>query len=139
MTDHASGSARVLIVEDEPMIGRILEHKLRREGHAVTWVRSALEAEESLVAAPVAVALIDATLERDGIDLGRSLVAAGALQADSWLALVEHRDQHAQQRARDAGAAATVLKPFKPTQVAATVAAVIDAQTAAGAGAGTQR
>ncbi|MEA2670273.1 MAG: hypothetical protein QOG45_493, partial [Chloroflexota bacterium] len=38
-------SATVLVVEDEPMIGRILEHKLSREGHRVLWAHSAEEAD----------------------------------------------------------------------------------------------
>lgn len=32
--------SELLILEGEPMVGRILEHKLRREGHAVTWLRA---------------------------------------------------------------------------------------------------
>ena len=35
MTDDERTVGRLVIIEDEPMIGRILEHKLRREGHDV--------------------------------------------------------------------------------------------------------
>src|ERR1019366_180009 len=33
--------SELLILEGEPMVGRILEHKLRREGYEVTWLRTA--------------------------------------------------------------------------------------------------
>ena len=131
MSDERPHGARVLIAEDEPMIGRILEHKLRREGHEVIWVRTAAEVEAKLRVEPVDVAIVDATLERDGIDLGTALVGAQLLQQASWLALVEQRDVSAQRRARAAGVAGTVLKPFKPTHVAAAVAALLEAQTPA--------
>jgi len=117
-------AARVIVAEDEPMIGRILEHKLSREGHRVSWLRTAAEAERAVRAEPVDVALIDATLERDGVELATALVAEGSLRADGWLALVEQRDLDAQCRALAAGAVGLVVKPFKPTQVAAQVAAV---------------
>jgi DNA-binding response OmpR family regulator len=116
--------AHVLIVEDEPMIGRILEHKLAREGHRVSWVRTAEDAERALRGEHIDVALVDVTLERDGIELATALIAEGSLRAGGWLALVELRDVDAQRRAVAVGCATLVLKPFKPTQVAAQVAAV---------------
>jgi DNA-binding response OmpR family regulator len=112
-------SAHLVIAEDEPMIGRILEHKLVREGHAVVWVRDAESLRAALLGGDVDVALVDATLECDGLALMASL---GLAPRCGWLALVEQRDGAAQRRAVECGAAAVVLKPFKPTAVAAVVA-----------------
>ena len=107
------------------MIGRILEHKLSREGHRVSWVRTAEDAERAVRGEHIDVALVDVTLERDGVELATALIAEGSLRAASWLALVEQRDLDAQRRAVAAGSAAVVLKPFKPTQVAAQIAAIV--------------
>ena len=118
--DGASGGA-VLIVEDEPMIARILEHKLRREGWAVRMCHTAAAGEAALRDAPVEVALVDATLELDGLAWAGGLAAAGLRPRHGWLALVEARDPGAPERALDHGAAGVVVKPFKPTLVAAEV------------------
>lgn len=112
---------RVVIIEDEPMIGRILEHKLRREGHDVTWLRSAADGERALARGDTDTALVDATLERDAFSLFAELTERGTAPRCGWLALVAQRDVDGRRRALDAGAAGIVSKPFKPTAVAAFV------------------
>jgi len=112
----------VLVVEDEPMIGRIIEHKLVREGHRVTLVRDSHAAQAALERGDVELALVDATLDVDGVEFMSQMAATpGAAPACGWVAMVEQRDGAARQRARVAGAAEVVLKPFKPTAVAALV------------------
>jgi DNA-binding response OmpR family regulator len=125
MIDRAA-VGRIVIVEDEPMIGRILEHKLRREGHDVTWVRSAADGERVLARGAIDTALVDATLERDGFQLCAELARCGAAPRCGWLALVAQRDGEGRHRALAAGAAGIVIKPFKPTAVAALVHAVLN-------------
>ena len=126
MTVEATSTAsHLLIVEDEPMIGRILEHKLVREGHRVSWVRSLAEAEHVLAAGGVDLALVDATLDGDGLEFGASMAATPAAPRWGWLALVEGRDGGAPARALAAGAVGVVVKPFKPTAVAAQVDAAL--------------
>lgn len=113
-------SATVLVVEDEPMIGRILEHKLSREGHRVLWAHSAAEADALTATTPVDIALVDVTLERDGVEVAAGWSGAAA-PACGWLAMVEARHPEHALRAHAAGAAGAVVKPFKPTAVAARV------------------
>jgi DNA-binding response OmpR family regulator len=115
--------ATVLVVEDEPMIGRILEHKLVREGHRVLWARSAAEAE--VLRPGVDVALVDVTLERDGVALAAGW-SGEAAPARGWLAMVEARHPEEADRAMRAGARGAVVKPFKPTVVAAQVRRLLD-------------
>lgn len=110
----------LLVVEDEPMIGRILEHKLLREGHRVTWVRDTEGARTALDCGDVDLALVDATLDRDGLTF-MSEMAATAGPRCGWVAMVEQRDVAAAERAVGCGAVAVVCKPFKPTAVAALV------------------
>jgi two-component system response regulator QseB len=113
----------VLVVEDEPMIGRILEHKLVREGHRVTLTRDSHAAQAALEAGDVDLALVDVTLDRDGLEFMTEMAATIATAPrHGWLAMVEQRDAAAGPRALLAGAAGVVVKPFKPTAVAATVA-----------------
>lgn len=99
-------SARIVIAATQPMVGRILAHKLRREQHDVVVTVDARAAQQQL-SAGVDAALVDSELlaELDGI-------------AVPWLAIVEGRDAAAAERAMAAGAAGLVRTPFKPTAVA---------------------
>jgi DNA-binding response OmpR family regulator len=109
--------SELLILEGEPMVGRILEHKLRREGYAVTWLRSAGPA------APEAdVALVEVDLGGDS----RAWMGAGAAPRVGWFAICDHDDEPAAQRAVRAGAAGVIRKPFKPTEVAAQVRTLLE-------------
>jgi DNA-binding response OmpR family regulator len=119
------GPATVLVVEDEPMIGRILEHKLLREGHRVLWAHSAAEADS--LCAGVDVALVDVTLERDGVALAAAWSGVSAPSC-GWLAMIEARHPEEGRRAERAGARGAVVKPFKPTVVAAQVRRLLDAE-----------
>jgi DNA-binding response OmpR family regulator len=118
-------SATVLIAEDEPMIGRILAEKLAREGHAVSRTAT-IEGLRATVAC-VDVALVDTTLDGDGIDAMLALAGAGVRPRVGWFAMLENRNAVDGERAVLAGAAGVILKPFKPTAVAAKVATLLAA------------
>ncbi len=117
----AAGAAHIVLAEDEPMIGRILHFKLGMEGHRVSWVRSAAAAERLVAAGDVDLLLCDVTLEEDGCALCLRLLQGPRPPRAGVVLMPEQRDSAAQARARQAGAAALVLKPFKPTVVAATL------------------
>lgn len=105
--------ARVLILEDEPSIGGIIAHKLRREGHDVRCEKR-LDAHRLAAWVPELVVLdLDAEHADDMLrELG---------QACPVLALTGSGDDTAVARAIDAGAGATLAKPFKPTILARVV------------------
>lgn len=110
--------ARVLVVEDEPNIGAIIVFKLEREGHTVTWVTEAARVAAAAAAFRPGLVLLDSTLpDGDAFLLLERLVGASPV-----VMLTEFRDAAAPERACRAGAAATVEKPFKPTQLARLVA-----------------
>ena len=105
---------RVVVAHEEPMITRILKHKLRREGYDVRIAhdRAALNGACS---EGVDVLLLDLRLH-DG---------AAPAASRGWFAIVEAGDTQAQHEAMTAGAAGLVRTPFKPTDVAAQVAALL--------------
>jgi DNA-binding response OmpR family regulator len=118
-------SARVLIVEDEPMIGRILAEKLTREGYSISRAATIDGLRGALASADVA--LVDSTLDGDGIEAMRGLAERGVRPRAGWFALVESRAAADGGRAVLAGAAGVIIKPFKPTAVAAKVATLLAA------------
>jgi len=110
--------ARVLVVEDEPNIGAIIVFKLEREGNTVTWVTDAARVAAAAAAFGPDLVLLDSTLpDADAFLLLERLVGGSLV-----VMLTEFRDTVAPERARRAGAVATVEKPFKPTQLARLVA-----------------
>jgi DNA-binding response OmpR family regulator len=120
--------ARVLLVEDEPNIASIIIFKLEREGHQVGWESSATNVLAVAGSAVPDLVLLDSTLpDGDPFVLLRALAARSPV-----VMLTEFRDAVTPQRARAAGAVATVEKPFKPTQLARLVAQLTTAQEVVG-------
>lgn len=97
--------ARVLLLEDEPNIARIIEFKLAREGHEVCLGDAPGFAPD--------LALVDADVEGDLRALVEELRHRCAV-----VVLTDSRDEDTPARAVAAGAVATVRKPFKPTVLA---------------------
>lgn len=123
---EAEARANLVLAEDEPMIGRILEFKLKMEGHDLTWVRSAREAEDLLSRRGVDLLLCDVTLEEDGRELCRRLIRDGLEPRSGIVLMPEQRDPQGRERALAAGAREVVTKPFKPTVVAATIRRLLE-------------
>lgn len=68
----------VLLVEDDPGIGRFVSRGLTAEGYAVEWLHTAREAREALGARPYAAAILDLGLpDGDGLDLCAEMRARG--------------------------------------------------------------
>lgn len=122
----ATPPANLVLAEDEPMIGRILEFKLTAEGHRLTWVRTASEAEALVRAGGVDLLLCDVTLEEDGRDLCRRLIRDGLEPPAGVVLMPELRDPEGRERGLAAGAREVIVKPFKPTAVAATIRGLLE-------------
>ncbi len=118
--------ARVLLVEDEPNIASIIVFKLEREGHQVRWEASAGGVPAAAEATQPELVLLDSSLP-DGDPF--TLLSALTPRAPVVM-MTEFRDTVTPQRAREAGAVATVQKPFKPTQLARLVAQLAPAPAA---------
>ena len=65
---------KVLLVEDDPGIGRFVSRGLSAEGFTVSWLRAGATVCDSLKAGPFAAAILDLGLpDVDGVDLCRAL------------------------------------------------------------------
>jgi len=70
---------RILLIEDDPMIGKALLRGLSDQGMNVDWVRNGAEGSAALACAEHALALLDIGLpEMSGIDVLRAARAAGS-------------------------------------------------------------
>ncbi|WP_280152503.1 response regulator [Piscinibacter sp. XHJ-5] len=115
---------RLLLVEDDRMIGDTLRAALRLEGHAVDWVRDAVAAHATLASERFDLVLLDLGLPQgDGLDVLRALRARG----DSTPVIVlTARDGVGDRVAGlDAGADDYLVKPFELNELNARIRAVL--------------
>lgn len=118
---------RLLLVEDDRMIGEGLRGALRRDGHAVDWVYDAPAAQASLQAERFDLVLLDlglpdAARQGDGLSVLRALRARG--DATPVIVLTA-RDALADRVAGlDAGADDYLVKPFELDELQARIRAV---------------
>ena len=115
---------RLLLVEDDPMIGDSLRHSLRDDGWAADWVRDARAARAALAAERFDLLLLDLGLpDGSGLDVLRALRARG----DATPAIVlTARDALGDRVAGlDAGADDYLVKPFEYEELTARMRAVL--------------
>ncbi len=124
---------RLLLVEDDRMIGESLRAALRLEGHAVDWVRDAAAATATLASERFDFVLLDLGLPDDGSGRGPTRVDAGldvlrSLRARGDLTpviVLTARDALGDRVAGlDAGADDYLVKPFELDELGARMRAV---------------
>jgi DNA-binding response OmpR family regulator len=115
---------RLLLVEDDLMIGEQLLDLLRAEGYAVDWVRDGELADSALQSQSYDLLLLDLGLpRRDGMSVLRAL--RGRKQRLPVL-IATARDALAQRvEGLDAGADDYVLKPFELDELLARIRALL--------------
>jgi two-component system response regulator QseB len=114
---------RILLVEDDAMLGDAVQRGLRQTGHAVDWVRDGREAEVALAGEPYDAVLLDLGLPgKGGLDVLRDLRGRGRRVP---VVVITAHDAVAQRVAGlDAGADDYLVKPFDLDELAARVRAV---------------
>ncbi len=115
---------RILLVEDDQMIGEPLLDLLRAEGYAVDWVRDGEMADTALQSQTYDLTLLDLGLpKRDGMSVLRGLRARKDRQP---VLIATARDAVSQRiEGLDAGADDYVLKPFDLDELLARIRALI--------------
>jgi DNA-binding response OmpR family regulator len=114
---------RLLLVEDDAMIGESVCDGLAQEGHTVDWVRDGVAAENAVGTEPYAAVLLDLGLpRRDGLEVLRRL---RALRNDVPVLVITARDAVSDRvKGLDAGADDYLVKPFDLDELAARVRAL---------------
>ena len=114
---------RVLVVEDEPRMARLLKRGLEEEGHAVDIAGDGPEGQWLATENPYAAIVLDVMLPGfDGFELCRKLRAAGVWTPVLMLTARDAVDDRV--RGLDAGADDYLVKPFSLLELAARLRAL---------------
>jgi len=115
---------RLLLAEDDRMIGESVQRGLKQDGFAVDWVSDGRAAELALAEKVHDLLVLDLGLPRkEGLDVLRSMRQRGDLRP---VLIVTARDAVTDRVAGlDAGADDYVVKPFELTELAARIRALL--------------
>jgi two-component system, OmpR family, response regulator len=115
---------RVLLVEDDRMIGEAAHHALKDASYAVDWVRDGADALAALATQTYDVVLLDLGLpKKDGLEVLRSIRSKD--NPVPVLVVTARDDLQDRIAGLDAGADDYVLKPFEMTELLARMRAVV--------------
>ncbi len=122
---------RLLLLEDDPLLGEGLRDFLRAEGHVVEWCAT-LSSAQALGDEPFDALLVDWQLpDGSGVDWVRSRRALGDARP---VLLLTARDRLADRiRGLDSGADDYLVKPFAPEEMLARLRAVLRRTSASAA------
>jgi two-component system OmpR family response regulator/two-component system response regulator QseB len=115
---------RILVVEDDSLLGDAIQAGLRQHGDAVDWVRDGLAGEHALAAERYSALVLDLGLPRlGGLDLLRRMRARN--DATPVLILTARDTVDDRIKGLDAGADDYLVKPFDMGELAARLRALL--------------
>ncbi|MEQ8355862.1 MAG: response regulator [Kiloniellaceae bacterium] len=114
---------RVLLIEDEPVLGQAVQEQVAADGHAVDWLTRLDEADAALRAVDYGLVLLDLHLpDGRGLDLLKTMRRSGDPRP---VIILTARDQISDRIAGlNAGADDYLVKPFDLDELSARVMAV---------------
>jgi response regulator NasT len=116
MSDPASKTYRLLVVEDERNVGTTLVERLQREGFRVDWVKSVAEAESALKQGVYDLALLDVGLpDGDGFQVAARVRETSKQTAVVFLTAYGNPEDRI--RGLELGAEDYIVKPFREAEL----------------------
>ena len=113
---------RILVVDDNPQIARLVQFRLSREGHEVVVVHSGQGALDSAGASPPDLIILDIMMPgMDGYEVLRTLKGHADLAGIPVILLSGLGEEHHIVQGLRSGAQDYLTKPFSPAELAVRV------------------
>jgi two-component system, OmpR family, alkaline phosphatase synthesis response regulator PhoP len=107
--------AKILVVDDEPIVHRLLQHHLERAGYEMIGATNGREAIEMATSQSPQLIVMDVMMaEMDGLTALRSLKKEEDTKAIPVIMITANSHYVTQQESEAAGASLFLTKPFSP-------------------------
>lgn len=117
---------RILVAEDDPDIGSLLEHYLRKAGFTATVVTSGRDVMPQIKREPPDLVVLDLMLPGlDGLQVCREIRADASIAAIPIIMLTAKAEESDRIVGLELGADDYITKPFSPNEVVARVRALL--------------
>lgn len=117
----------ILIVDDAPVIQRLLSLTLRRVGHTVVTVSDGYEALELMGDMAIDLAIVDLAMpDMDGLTLLHMIRTDATYSSLPVIMLTASGQDHDRLRAREAGANDFLTKPTSSRELIATISRLMN-------------
>jgi two-component system OmpR family response regulator/two-component system response regulator QseB len=115
---------RILVVEDDVLLGDAIQAGLKQSGYAVDWMKDGVSAEQALATEPYVAVVLDLGLPRlSGLEVLRRLRSRNVPTPVLILTAMDTVDDRI--KGLDAGADDYLVKPFDMDELAARLRALI--------------
>jgi DNA-binding response OmpR family regulator len=115
---------RVLVIEDDVLLGDAIQAGLKQSGYAVDWMKDGISADQALSTEPYAAAVLDLGLPRmSGLEVLRRLRSRNISIPVLILTAMDTVDDRI--KGLDAGADDYLVKPFDMGELAARLRALV--------------
>jgi len=109
---------KILIVDDEPFMLRLIQHHLEHAGYEMIKARNGREAVEAATREKPRLVVMDAMMPNmDGLSALRQLKQGTSTRAIPVIMLTANPHKYTREEAESSGAAIFLTKPFSPTQL----------------------
>jgi CheY-like chemotaxis protein len=109
---------KILIVDDEPFMLRLIQHHLENAGYEMIKARNGREAIEAAIRERPCLVVMDAMMPNmDGFTALRRLKEEPATREIPVIMLTANPHKFGREEAESCGAAIFLTKPFSPTQL----------------------
>lgn len=118
--------ARIILVDDDPLIGRLVAGALLGAGHAIGWVENGKNALAIMRARPPHLAIVDCAMPgMSGVELLRAMRADGLLCHVPAIMLTARTSENDEALAYHAGAIDYLRKPVDLDRLVGSVDALL--------------
>jgi len=122
--------AKILVVDDEPIVHRLLQHHLERAGYEMIGATNGREAIEMATSQSPQLIVMDVMMaEMDGLTALRSLKREEETKAIPVIMITANSHYVTQQESEAAGASLFLTKPFSPGKLLSEIRRLVPENT----------